>query len=424
MNKLAAIERAPTPPPMPTHGPRKGPGFTEFVVLMAALMSLNAFAIDAMLPALPAIGDALGVADSNRRQLVVTFYMIGFGVAQLVWGPLSDRYGRRPVLVSALLLYSGFALLAGIAASFSLLLAARLLQGSAAAATRVLVVSMVRDRFEGAVMARVMSLTFIVFMLVPVLAPSFGTLVLLVASWRAIFWGFAVWGAAMLAWAWLRLPETLNPADRRLISVAAVRGAAAETLSNRTSIGYTLAVMLMMGALMGYINSIQQIVFDVFRKPHLLPLVFAAVAGPMAAASFANSRLVESVGVRRMAHGGLLAFTAMAAAHLLIAVSFGENLVVFMIMQGLTMASFGLASSNMGAIAMQPLGHIAGTASSVQGSLQTIGAALLGALVGQGFNGTTLPLLSGFTLLGAAAMAVLWWTERGAVFGAPGEVPV
>ena len=399
-----------------SRAPGKAPGFVEFVMLMAALMSLNAFAIDAMLPALPAIGEELGVATENRRQLVVTFYLIGFGLTQMIWGPLSDRFGRRPVLVSGLLLYAIFGLLAALAASFPMLLAARMAQGGAAAATRVLVTSIVRDRFEGAVMARVMSLTFVVFMLVPVLAPSFGQAVLLVADWRAIFWGLAAWGVGMLAWAWARLPETLDPANRRAISVAAVSGAAAETLSNRVSLGYTLGAMALMGALMGYVNSVQQIVFDVFERPGALAAVFAGVAVPMMATSWANSHFVERVGVRRMAHWALVAFTVLAMAHLVWTVTLGENLITFVVLQGLTMGCFGLAASNMGTIAMGPMGHIAGTASAMQGTIQTIGAAIIGAAIGQSFDGTTVPLTAGFAVMGVVALGLVWWTERGKIF--------
>jgi DHA1 family bicyclomycin/chloramphenicol resistance-like MFS transporter len=392
------------------------PGFREFVALMAGLMALNALAIDAMVPALPAIGRALHVATENERQLVVSLYVFGFGTTQIVYGPLSDRFGRKPVLLAALGLYVGFALACAAAGSFALLLAARMLQGAAAAASRVLVVSIVRDRYEGPAMARLMSLAFLVFLLMPVLAPSFGQLTLLFAPWRAIFLGLALFATLMLAWSLVRLPETLHPEYRRALSAAAIWGAARETLTNRQSVGYTLAFTVMMGALMGYINSIQQIVFDVFRRPELIAATFAGVAGPMAVTSYANSRLVERVGTRRLAHAGLTGFTVMAAIHLASATA-GEGLLVFVVLQGLTMACFGLASANLGALAMQPMGHIAGTASSVQGTVGTIGGALLGLAIGQSFNGTTLPMIGGFALFGAGGLVVLSVTERGRLFG-------
>jgi DHA1 family bicyclomycin/chloramphenicol resistance-like MFS transporter len=398
------------------------PGFREFVVLMAGLMALNAMAIDAMVPALPAIGEALRVATENERQLVVSFYVFGFGTTQLVYGPLSDRYGRKPVLLVSLVLYVGFALACAAASSFTLLLAARAAQGAAAASTRVLVVSIVRDRFEGAAMARLMSLVFLVFLIMPVIAPAFGQLTLLVASWRAIFFGLALFAAIMFIWSLIRLPETLHPEYRRPLSVKAMAEGARETLTNRQSLGYSLAFMLMMGALMGYINSIQQIVFDVFGRPELIALVFAGVAGPMAVTSYLNSRLVERIGTRRIAHLGLLLFTALSALHLLLG-EMGESMTTFMVMQGLVMACFGLASANFGALAMQPLGHVAGTASSVQGTIGTIGGALLGLAIGQSFDGTTIPLVTGFLGAGLAGLAIILVTERGRLFGADDHAP-
>ena len=394
------------------------PGFREFVVLMAGLMALNALAIDAMVPALPAIGRALGAATDNRRQLVIALYMLGFGTTQLVYGPLADRYGRKPVLVVSLVLYIACAIACGLAGSFTLLLAARLAQGAAAASTRVLVVSIVRDRFEGAAMARLMSLVFLVFLLIPMLAPTFGQLTLMIAPWRWIFLGLALFAGTMLAWALIRLPETLHSEFRRPLSARSIIGGARETLTNRQSLGYTLAFTLMMGALMGYINSVQQIVFDVFHRSALIGIVFAAVAGPMALTSWLNSRLVERIGTRRIAHSGLILFTFVAAVHLAAAAGLGESLPVFVALQGVTMACFGLASANFGALAMQPLGHVAGTASSVQGTIGTILGALLGLAVGQSFDGTVMPMVTGFVLFGVAALAILLATERGRLFGA------
>jgi DHA1 family bicyclomycin/chloramphenicol resistance-like MFS transporter len=393
------------------------PGFREFVVLMAGLMSLNAFAIDAMVPALPAIGRSLAIADENSRQLVVSLYVLGFGLTQIIYGPLSDRFGRKPVLIASLALYVFFAFLCAGASSFTLLLAARMAQGGAAAATRVLVVSIVRDRFEGPKMARIMSLAFLVFLLMPVLAPIFGQLTLLVAPWQAIFFGLALGGAIMLIWALVRLPETLRPEFRRPLSAASILEGARETLSNRQSLGYTLGFTMMMAALMGYINSIQQIVFDVFGRPEMIAIAFGAVAVPMAATSYLNSRLVERIGTRRIAHLGIALFTLFALLHLAVALMGREGLWTFIFFQGLVMACFGLASANFGALAMQPLGHVAGTASSVQGTIGTIGGALLGLLVGQAFDGTTLPLAAGFAFFGSASLLIVFVTERGRLFG-------
>jgi DHA1 family bicyclomycin/chloramphenicol resistance-like MFS transporter len=389
-----------------------GPGMGEFIALMAALMASNALAIDAMLPALPAIGDALGVSEDNRRQLVITAYLLGFGGAQLVYGPLSDRFGRKWLLVGGLLLYGVFATLAGLAASFTLLLVARAMQGIAAAATRVLVVSIVRDRYSGEGMARVMSLVMIVFMIVPILAPAFGQGVIAIASWRHIFIGLGVYGVVLALWTGLRLPETLRPENRRGLSIGRIAEAARITLTTRQSIGNTVAQTLLMGALFAFINSVQQIVFDVFGRPDLIAIVFACIAGPMALSSYANSRLVTRLGSRRILLAALTAFTAMGAIHLIVAETAGVTIWAFVVLQAMTMACFGLIGANAGALAMEPLGHIAGTASSLQGVITTIGGALIGFTIGQNFDGSVQPFLIGFTLCGAAALGVAWWANR------------
>ena len=388
------------------------PGMGEFIALMAALMASNALAIDAMLPALPAIGEALGVIEDNRRQQVITAYLLGFGVAQLFWGPLSDRYGCKKLIAAALVLYGLFGIVAGLASSFTLLLAARALQGVAAAATRVLVVAVVRDRYHGSAMARVMSLTMIVFMIVPVLAPAFGQGVLAIGEWRHIFIGLGVYGAVLALWTLLRLPETLSDANRRALSAGRIGEAAWATLADRQSIGNTLCLTLLMGALFGFIGSIQQIVFDVFRRPELMALVFALVAGPMALSSYANSRLVMRLGSRRILLAALAGFTAASAIHLAVAAVAGESLWTFVALQAAAMIFFGLIGANAGALAMEPLGHIAGTASSLQGTITTIGGALIGYAIGQQFDATTIPFLTGFTVCGITALAAAWWANR------------
>ncbi len=391
----------------------RAPGRREFVLLIAALMASNALAIDSMLPALPAIGAALDVADENRRQLVISFYMFGFGLAQLVYGPLADRFGRKRLLVGCLLAYGCFASLSGLAGSFTLLLVARMLNGVAAAGGRVLVVAIVRDRYQGAAMAQIMSTAMIVFMIVPVLAPSLGQLLLAIASWRWVFLTLAIYALLLAIWSVLRLPETLAREHRRPLSARNIGAAMKETLTNRASAGNTLAVTLIFGSLVGMLNSIQQVVFDVFHQPGLLGLAFACIAGPMAISAWANSRLVMRFGSRRMLLAALTGFTGFAALHLGVALSVGETLWSFVLLQALTMSCFGFVGANASALAMEPLGHIAGTASALQGLLSTVGGALVGLVIGQMFNGSSIPMVAGFTICGALGLAVARWANAG-----------
>ena len=398
----------------PGAGPR--PGARETVALLAGLMALNAFAIDAMIPALPEIGDQLGVAEENRRQLVVVAYTFGFGCGQLVWGPLADRFGRKPVLAIGIGLYTLFAALCSVAPSFELLVAGRVLQGASAAATRVLVVAMVRDLFEGEAMARVMSLVFMVFMLVPVLAPSVGQTILTVGPWQAIFWVLAGYGLLMGLWSFLRLPETLHPEFRRALKPSELASAARSVLAERQSLGYTLAQTAIFAGLVAYIASIQQIVFDAFHRPEAIGLVFGAVAAPMALASWLNSRLVGRYGLRRVGHLGVLAFAGLTLAHALLATQFGESLTEFVVLQGLVMASFAFTSSNLNTLAMEKMAPIAGMASSIQGVIGTIIAALAGFAIGQQFDGSQLPFLWGFAICGLVGAALVVLTEPRRLF--------
>jgi DHA1 family bicyclomycin/chloramphenicol resistance-like MFS transporter len=399
-----------------SHDGVKRPGTREMTALLAGLMALNAFAIDAMIPALPDIGRALNVDQDNHRQLVVVAYFAGFASTQLVWGPLADRFGRKPVLATGVILYGVFGLLCAFAGSFALLIAGRVAMGASAAVTRVLVVAMVRDLFEAEAMARVMSLVFMVFMLVPVLAPNIGQAILLVASWRAIFLVFAAYALVMLVWSWLRLPETLRPEYRRSLKWSEMTAAMAETLRERQSRGYTIAVTIIFSALVAYIASIQQIVFDAFDEGRFIGLVFAAIAAPMALASWLNSRVVGRFGLRRVGHSAAAALALVTIAHAGIALSGHETLVSFVVLQSLTMCCFAFASSNLGTLAMEHMAHIAGTASSVQGVIGTLGAAILGFLIGQAFNGTPTPFLVGTALCATLGFVAITLTEPNRLF--------
>src|SRR5690606_25262847 len=251
----------------------------EFIGLMAALMALNALAIDVMLPALPYMGEALGVGSENERQFVIGAYMLGFGIAQLAIGPLSDRFGRRAPLLIGLVVYIFCAFAATFAPDFGVLLALRFVQGIGAAGTRVIATSVVRDCYSGRQMAEVMSLTFMVFMAVPIVAPGIGQIILLSGPWQHIFLFMAGLGAVFSLWAFFRLPETLDPANRRQLTVASILQGFRIVFTNRSAIFYGLAGMFLFGALFGFISSSQQVYVDIYGLGVYFPVAFAAMAG-------------------------------------------------------------------------------------------------------------------------------------------------
>jgi DHA1 family bicyclomycin/chloramphenicol resistance-like MFS transporter len=411
----AAPRMEPQPEIRPA-APHPGMGFKQFVAMVAAMMAVNGLAIDGMLPALPAIGNALHIATDNERQWIVTAYMMGFGTSQLVYGTLADRFGRRPVLLTGLILYVLFSLLAALSTSFEMLLAVRALQGVGAAGSRVLAVSIVRDCYSGRRMARVMSLSFIVFLAVPIIAPSFGQAIMLFLPWRFIFVGFALFAVGVIAWIWVKLPETMHPEDRTPISFAGTVRSFRIILTNRISIGYTLAMTVLLGGLFGFINSAQQVFFDVFHAQKLFTTLFAMIALSIAAASLTNARLVERFGTRILSHTALVLYITCATIHAAVAYGGGESLAVFAPFLAFQFFCFGLVVSNFGAIAMDPLGHMAGTASSVQGFLTTIGGALCGFWIGQHFDGTVIPLTLGFAGFGIGGFLIVLIVEKGRLF--------
>jgi DHA1 family bicyclomycin/chloramphenicol resistance-like MFS transporter len=389
--------------------------FAEFVALAAAMQSTQALAIDGMLPALPAIVRALGVSDPNRGQWIVTAYMAGLGLGQLGWGLLSDRFGRRPILLVGLALYVGAALSCGLADSFQTLLAGRCLHGVAAASLTV-VRSAVRDQYSGRRMARVMSLMFMVFLTVPILAPSLGQLVLAAASWRYIFIACGLYGTLVWVWATVRLPETLHPEYRLSLAPRRVLAAAKLVLGDRISIFYTFAATLLFGALIAYVAMVQQVFADVFRRPSLMPVMFALCAVCMGLAAYCNSRLVERLGMRLISHSALLVFIGVAALHLVVAALGREGMWTFVALQGVTMAAFSLAVSNFGAMAMEPVGSVAGIGASLQGFISTGAGALVAALIGGSYRGSIVPIPGGALGCGLIALACVLAAERGRLF--------
>lgn len=397
-----------------------GMGRIEFIALMAMLMALNALAIDIMLPGLQQIGASLGVENENHRQYVISAYLLGFAFAQLLYGPISDRFGRRIPMLVGLGIYIVSSFVAVLVPSFAALLALRFVQGIGSAAMRVITVSIVRDIFGGRAMAEVMSLIMMVFMIVPVLAPGTGQVVMLFGDWHLIFIFMGVIGTLVAAWMYFRLPETLAPKDVRPFTPASILEGFRIVLTNRVALCYTLSSTFIFGALFGFINSAQQIYVGIYGLGVWFPVAFAAVAAFMALSSFVNARLVGSFGMRRLSHGALVGFLTVNTIWLACTLAWPGHVPfpIFIILFALAMFQFGWIGSNFNSLAMEPLGHVAGTASSVLGFMGTAGGAIIGGGIGQAFDGTALPLVLGFFSVGVVGLIFVLIAERGKLFQA------
>lgn len=400
----------------PISAPPAGTSLAEFVILMAAIMALSALSIDLMLPALPDVRHAYALSDSNQVQWVIASLLFGMAAGSLIHGPLSDRFGRKPVLIGAMLLFLVASMVSALAPSFPVMIASRLACGLFVAANRVVAVSIVRDRFVGDAMARVMSLISMIFMIVPVLAPSFGHLILLIAPWRWTFAALTIMAALLLVWVAVRLPETLHPANRTGAGPRALAAAFRAVVTDRNSMGYTVASGIVMSAIIAYIVSVQQIIYDTFDAADHFPVLFAAMAGWMGLGALLNSRLVHKMGTRVMSQSGLIMFLFISSAHALLSWSGRETLTSFVVFQALCMLCLPFILSNMNAIAMEPFARAAGLASSVQSFLTSALSTMIGATIGALYDGTTLPLAAGFTMCGAAGLLCVIWAERGNMF--------
>ncbi|HQZ12496.1 MAG TPA: multidrug effflux MFS transporter [Devosia sp.] len=400
-----------------TATPARGLSRVEFIALVAALMALNALAIDVMLPALPYMGEALGITHENERQLVVSAYMLGFGFAQLAFGPITDRFGRRGPLLVGLVIYIACAFAATFAPTFAILLAIRFTQGLGAAGTRVIATAVVRDRYAGREMAEVMSLTFMVFMAIPIIAPGIGQVILLTGPWQYIFLFMAALATVIGLWGFLRLPETLKPENRRPLSIRSVFEGFRLVFTNRLAISYGLAGMFLFGAMFGFISASQQIFVDIYGLGEMFPLAFAVMAGGIAVAQLINSRIVRHFGMRRLSHLAILVYLAVAIVWLVLALMGPVPFPVFFGLLLVIQFFFGWAASNMNSLSMEPLGAVAGTAASVFGFIQTVGGALLGTYIGQHFDGTLVPNATGYVVMGSLVLACILFGERGRLFG-------
>ena len=387
----------------------------EFVALVGLLMSLPALTTDAMLPALPAIGHDLGAPRRNDVQFVITAMLLGLALGQIVFGPLSDRLGRKPAIHAGLGLYMAGCLMSVFAPAFEVMIASRIVQGIGAAGPRIVVIALVRDQYEGRQMARLMSFAIAVFILVPTVAPALGQGIQWLAGWRAIFGTFFAVAAIGFAWLALRQPETLPAARRRPLSPRTVGAAVLEVMGNRTARGYILATACAFAPFIAYLSSVQQIFQESYRVGALFPVYFGALALAIGGASLMNARLVLRYGMRRITRAAAVCIALVSVIAWAPAFAFDglPPLWLFMPYLLVVFGCFGLIFGNLNALAMEPLGHIAGLGAAVVASVPTFIAVPFGALVGQSFDGTMYAQISAFAIFGAGAFAAMRWAERG-----------
>jgi MFS transporter, DHA1 family, multidrug resistance protein len=406
-----------TVPREATSATRLSISFVEFVCLIACLMAITALAIDIMLPALPEIAGSFGVTNENDRQLIVISYMAGFAAGQIVFGPLSDHYGRKPILMLGLAVFILGTFGALWAQSFQTLLIARLIQGIGAASPRIIAVAVVRDLYAGRQMARVMSFAMMVFIAIPVLAPSIGQVLLHIGSWHWAFFALLGMASVVALWSGARLPETGRQALGVERAMTFRQGLAAAIFNPQTA-GYGIAGGFMFGCLLAYVASAQQVFVNVFGMGDNFPVVFGAIASAVALASFVNAKLVGHLGMRYVSHSALLGFIAISAALSLVAFTGMAGFTTFAVAVGMSFFLFGLIAPNFNAIAMEPQGHNAGMASSVVGALSTAIGAIAGGLVARAFDGSVFPIAAGFAICSAISGSIVLGVEgKGGLFG-------
>lgn len=389
--------------------------FGEFVVMMAMMSSLIALSIDAMLPALTQIGQDLGVVQSNDTQLIVSMVFLGIAIGQIVYGPLSDSTGRKfPIYIGFILFILG-CLLSSFATNFSFMLAGRLLQGIGAAGPRTVSIVLIRDVYSGNAMARVMSFVMMIFILVPVFAPAIGQVILFISHWRVIFVLFLALAITSGLWFTLRQPETLPTEQRIPFSIRRILNAILEVCRNRVSLGYTIASGLIAGAFVGYLGSSQQILQIQYALGTKFPLYFGALAFAIGIALFINGRMVMRYGMRILSTGAAVVFSGSSIVYFLVAIlqSGHPPLWTLMVFGMVAFFCVGMLFGNFNAMAMEPLGHIAGVGATVVGSLTLFIAVPMGIMISQNYNQTILPLVGGFAILGILSLIAIHWAKQG-----------
>lgn len=389
------------------------PRSLEFIFLVALLNAVVAMSIDMMLPALGVIAAELGASDPNHRQFIITALFTGMTLGTLIYGPASDSIGRKPAIFIGLFIFALGVTICLFARSFEILLLGRFIQGLGAASPGFVAMAMVRDGHAGSAMARIMSFVMTVFMLVPILAPSIGQLILFVAHWRAIFVLFLGLAVVAALWLGLRQPETLPKDKRRPYSLRVLAAAGYEAARHPVTMGYTFASGFIFSGLVAYLGTSQQIFSEQYQQGAYFALWFAGFAVALALAMIVNGRFVMRYGMRKMTRYALYFSTVLSAGFVLVSLVYGgmPPLTLFGIYLFLNFFCTGLLFGNYNALALEPVGHIAGMAAALSGFMSSLLSIIGGSIIGQAYHGTVTPLIAGFAIFGGLAIIVTEWAE-------------
>ncbi|MGE3714418.1 MAG: multidrug effflux MFS transporter [Alphaproteobacteria bacterium] len=389
------------------------PPMKEFIVLMACLNALVALSIDAMLPALSIMAADLQVERENDIQYVIGMIFGGMAIGQIFYGPVADAIGRKRTVLIGLAIYIIGTVISWGASSLPIMLAGRFLQGLGVSAPRIVSMAIIRDRYHGRDMAYIMSLVMGVFIMVPAIAPALGQAVLHVASWREIFLMYIAVSLSCVTWFMLRMPETLAPENRRLFKLPVILSGLKEVMHTRLTLGYTISSGLVFGGLLGYLNSSLQIFHGIFATGDMFAVYFGILALCIGAAFFSNSALVRRHGMRKLTRMALSGLTVASIIFMSATLTGHATLLTFMLFMGVAFFAMGLTFGNMNAMAMEPMGHMAGMAAGFIGAVSSVVSLGLGAVIGQMYDGTLLPIATGFVILAPASLALMRWTEKG-----------
>ncbi len=390
----------------------------EFAAMMAYMISLVALAIDAMLPVIDIIGRDLDITDPNKPQLIIGVLFLGLAIGQIVYGPVSDSVGRKPAIFAGLGLFIFGCVLSMVAQDFNVMLFGRFLQGLGVAGPRIVSTAVVRDVYAGRAMAQITSFIMSFFIVVPALAPLLGQWVADMWNWRAVYFALLAMAVIVSLWYGLRQEETLHAEFRRKFSLSDMAASFVEAIKLRVTFGYSLAAGIVYGSFLAYLMTSPQLFEDVFGITHDFPYYFGALAICIGSAAFVNARLVMRLGMRKLCTWALLAKAVWSGAFFILVTTLAKSgmsipLPAFMLWAGFSFFLLGILFGNVNAIAMEPVGHIAGVGSAVVGSVSGFVSLGIGTMIGQSYGGTVLPLIGGFALLAPISLLVMNWADDG-----------